>query len=165
MAMWDLAGRWAFFLSCLDWLAAKRRLCWADCRRATSWSIQTRNTTQLDQILNTLTAMRWHSNMASSRSVSASLQRNLVRRNPIRVSTQLPRQCFRINSSLSRPRLSSSISRSLGQQRTLSISVPRRFANVDESFDIKSIDRESDEVDVCIVGGGKLGLAVSQDHH
>lgn len=26
---------------------------------------------------------------------------------------------------------------------------------MDESFDPKSIDRESDEVDVCIVGGGE----------
>jgi hypothetical protein len=34
--------------------------------------------------------------------------------------------------------------------------VPRRLADVNDDFDPKSIDRESDEVDVCIVGGGKL---------
>lgn len=29
-----------------------------------------------------------------------------------------------------------------------------RFADVDDNFDPKSIDRESDDVDVCIIGGG-----------
>ncbi|KAK8037916.1 electron transfer flavoprotein-ubiquinone oxidoreductase- mitochondrial precursor [Apiospora phragmitis] len=32
---------------------------------------------------------------------------------------------------------------------------------VDESFDPKSVDRESDEVDVCIVGGGPAGLSAA----
>jgi electron-transferring-flavoprotein dehydrogenase len=36
--------------------------------------------------------------------------------------------------------------------------MPRRFADVNEDFDPQSIDRESDKVDVCIVGGGKLVL-------
>ena len=41
-------------------------------------------------------------------------------------------------------------------QRAFSVSTPRRFADVnDEKFDPNSIDRESDQVDVCIVGGGK----------
>lgn len=38
--------------------------------------------------------------------------------------------------------------------RAFSTSTPRRFADVDDTFDPKSVDRESDQVDVCIVGGG-----------
>lgn len=91
--------------------------------------------------------------MASSRSVTASLQRNLLRRHPFRSSTQLPR-CLQSNSGLSRPR--TSFTRILGQSRAFSVSIPRKFADVNEDFDPKSIERESDEVDVCIVGGGKL---------
>ncbi|KAI1329454.1 hypothetical protein F5Y16DRAFT_366044 [Xylariaceae sp. FL0255] len=38
----------------------------------------------------------------------------------------------------------------------------RRFADVsDEAFDPNSIERESDEVDVCIVGGGPAGLSAA----
>lgn len=40
------------------------------------------------------------------------------------------------------------------QKRTFSTSLPSRRAAVKEDFDPKSVDRESDEVDVCIVGGG-----------
>ena len=39
-------------------------------------------------------------------------------------------------------------------RRTLSATPHRRFADVDNSFDPRQQDRESDEVDVCIVGGG-----------
>ena len=39
-------------------------------------------------------------------------------------------------------------------QRTLSSTPCRNFADVDDSFDPRQQDRESDEVDVCIVGGG-----------
>ena len=59
-----------------------------------------------------------------------------------------------------RPR--TSFTRSLGQSRAFSISTPRRFAEVNDVFDPKSIDRESDEVDVCIVGGGKQTERKSQ---
>ena len=41
------------------------------------------------------------------------------------------------------------------QRRAFSVAPARRFADVEENFDPKSIDRESDEVDVCIVGGGE----------
>jgi len=58
-----------------------------------------------------------------------------------------------------RPR--TSFTRSLGQSRAFSISTPRRFAEVNDVFDPKSIDRESDEVDVCIVGGGPAGLSAA----
>lgn len=44
--------------------------------------------------------------------------------------------------------------------RPLSTTRPRSSADVDdEPFDPASIERESDEVDVCIVGGGPAGLA------
>ena len=46
--------------------------------------------------------------------------------------------------------------------KSFSISTPRRFAEVNDVFDPKSIDRESDEVDVCIVGGGKQTERKSQ---
>ena len=39
-------------------------------------------------------------------------------------------------------------------RRSFSITPWRGFADVDESFDPRQQDRESDEVDVCIVGGG-----------
>jgi hypothetical protein len=39
--------------------------------------------------------------------------------------------------------------------RAFSTYAPRKFADADESFDPKSIERESDEVDVVIVGGGR----------
>jgi electron-transferring-flavoprotein dehydrogenase len=40
------------------------------------------------------------------------------------------------------------------QTRAFSQSVTRRLADEDGTFDPQSIERESDEVDVCIVGGG-----------
>lgn len=40
------------------------------------------------------------------------------------------------------------------QTRLFSVSRPRRNASEHESFDPRTVERESDEVDVCIVGGG-----------
>ncbi|KAI7615855.1 hypothetical protein KC343_g9986, partial [Hortaea werneckii] len=48
-----------------------------------------------------------------------------------------------------------------GQRRALSTTVRRRFATPDDSFDPLAIDRESDQVDVCIVGGGPAGLSAA----
>ncbi|KAI0514888.1 hypothetical protein F5B22DRAFT_206892 [Xylaria bambusicola] len=45
--------------------------------------------------------------------------------------------------------------------RAFSTTRPRFFASVDESFDPASIERESDEVDVCIIGGGPAGLSAA----
>ncbi|KAH7020973.1 uncharacterized protein B0I36DRAFT_296472 [Microdochium trichocladiopsis] len=45
--------------------------------------------------------------------------------------------------------------------RGISTTPARRLASVDDSFDPKTIDRESDEVDVCIVGGGPAGLSAA----
>ena len=48
-----------------------------------------------------------------------------------------------------------------GQRRSFSSSLRHRYADVEESFDPASVDRESDEVDVCIVGGGPAGLSAA----
>lgn len=47
------------------------------------------------------------------------------------------------------------------QIRTISSSVPRLVADAESSFDPQAIERESDQVDVCIVGGGPAGLAAA----
>ncbi|KAF2797402.1 electron transfer flavo protein-ubiquinone oxidoreductase-like protein [Melanomma pulvis-pyrius CBS 109.77] len=48
-----------------------------------------------------------------------------------------------------------------GQRRAISSTTRTRFADVEESFDPRQQDREVDEVDVCIVGGGPAGLAAA----
>ncbi|KAF2097688.1 electron transfer flavo protein-ubiquinone oxidoreductase-like protein [Rhizodiscina lignyota] len=48
-----------------------------------------------------------------------------------------------------------------GQRRALSSTARARFASADESFDPKQQERESDQVDVCIVGGGPAGLSAA----
>ena len=48
-----------------------------------------------------------------------------------------------------------------GQRRSISASLRHRYADVEESFDPASVERESDEVDVCIVGGGPAGLSAA----
>lgn len=48
-----------------------------------------------------------------------------------------------------------------GQRRALSSSLRHRYADVEEGFDPATIDREADEVDVCIVGGGPAGLSAA----
>ncbi|KAJ9151404.1 hypothetical protein NKR23_g3138 [Pleurostoma richardsiae] len=47
------------------------------------------------------------------------------------------------------------------QVRFFSISRRRWMATPDDSFDPATIERESDEVDVCIVGGGPAGLSAA----
>ncbi|ROV95494.1 hypothetical protein VPNG_08896 [Cytospora leucostoma] len=47
------------------------------------------------------------------------------------------------------------------QTRLFSVSARRCMATPDDSFDPATIDRESDQVDVCIVGGGPAGLAAA----
>lgn len=48
-----------------------------------------------------------------------------------------------------------------GQRRAISSTARSRFADVDDAFDPRQQERESDEVDVCIVGGGPAGLAAA----
>jgi electron-transferring-flavoprotein dehydrogenase len=43
----------------------------------------------------------------------------------------------------------------LGQSRAFSQSLSTRLADEHDQFDPRQVERESDEVDVCIVGGGK----------
>ncbi|RDW66161.1 putative flavoprotein-ubiquinone oxidoreductase [Coleophoma cylindrospora] len=104
--------------------------------------------------------------MTSSVSVTAVLQRNLARRLPLRVSTQSSRLASRFQAGPSSSLISTCRSSSVSpipsnQRRLFSVSAPRSFANVDEEFDPKSIERETDEVDVCIVGGGPAGLSAA----
>jgi electron-transferring-flavoprotein dehydrogenase len=48
-----------------------------------------------------------------------------------------------------------------GQRRALSTTPRTRFAAEDDTFDPRSVERESDEVDVLIVGGGPAGLSAA----
>ncbi|EMD60986.1 hypothetical protein COCSADRAFT_39690 [Bipolaris sorokiniana ND90Pr] len=48
-----------------------------------------------------------------------------------------------------------------GQRRPFCTTPRTRLAAVDDTFDPKSIERESDEVDVLIVGGGPAGLSAA----
>ncbi|KAI9661040.1 MAG: hypothetical protein M1821_009367 [Bathelium mastoideum] len=47
------------------------------------------------------------------------------------------------------------------QRRTFSLTSWRQLAEVNEDFDPRQEDRESDQVDVCIVGGGPAGLSAA----
>ncbi|KUI73310.1 hypothetical protein VM1G_09073 [Cytospora mali] len=47
------------------------------------------------------------------------------------------------------------------QTRLFSVSTRRWMATPDDSFDPSTIERESDQVDVCIVGGGPAGLSAA----
>ncbi|KAF2271802.1 uncharacterized protein EI97DRAFT_497018 [Westerdykella ornata] len=48
-----------------------------------------------------------------------------------------------------------------GQRRAISSTTRRRFAAVDDALDPRLLERESDEVDVCIIGGGPAGLGAA----
>ncbi|KAK3619116.1 hypothetical protein LTR56_024228 [Elasticomyces elasticus] len=48
-----------------------------------------------------------------------------------------------------------------GQRRSLTTTPRRKLAEVNDAFDINSIERESDSVDVCIIGGGPAGLSAA----
>jgi len=56
---------------------------------------------------------------------------------------------------------SSRISVAAVSRRAISTTAPRLNADAEESFDPQTVERESDEVDVCIVGGGPAGLAAA----
>ncbi|KAH6616997.1 hypothetical protein F5144DRAFT_380119 [Chaetomium tenue] len=65
---------------------------------------------------------------------------------------------------LRRPGVRATYGSSLAAQTTrrcLSTTPARLYAKADDSFDPASIDRESDEVDVCIIGGGPAGLSAA----
>lgn len=48
-----------------------------------------------------------------------------------------------------------------GQRRALSSTTRRRFATVEDHLDPLKQEREADEVDICIVGGGPAGLSAA----
>ncbi len=84
-------------------------------------------------------------------------------------STQTSRQLLRTSTWL-RPhsslplRTNLLVSRPLfvaGQRRSISSSLRHQYADAEESFDPATVERESDEVDVCIVGGGPAGLSAA----
>lgn len=64
-------------------------------------------------------------------------------------------------SRLRRPDARSAYSSCLAARRCLSTTPRRFYAEADESFDPASIERESDQVDVCIIGGGPAGLSAA----
>ncbi|ROV95953.1 hypothetical protein VMCG_07985 [Cytospora schulzeri] len=67
---------------------------------------------------------------------------------PARISGRLARTSYAATSRIS-------------QTRLFSVSSRRWMATPDDSFDPSTIERESDQVDVCIVGGGPAGLAAA----
>jgi hypothetical protein len=91
-----------------------------------------------------------------SMSAAACLRRGLVAVSRSSRSTPeklvLAPQCLRLGQGarhhlVTPPRL-------IESRRAISTSTPQRFADVSDNFDPKSVERESDQVDVCIVGGG-----------
>lgn len=46
-------------------------------------------------------------------------------------------------------------------RRPFSITTPQHTASQAEPFDVQAIERESDQVDVCVVGGGPAGLSAA----
>ncbi|KAF2712055.1 electron transfer flavo protein-ubiquinone oxidoreductase-like protein [Pleomassaria siparia CBS 279.74] len=97
--------------------------------------------------------------MASRTLPVAIARRTLLSSRPARITprtitsaTRHPRNLF----DFYRPAL-----RIAGQRRALSSTARTRLADVKEDFDPRQQDREVDEVDVCIVGGGPAGLAAA----
>lgn len=81
----------------------------------------------------------------------ARLSRNIVAARPLTMSTL--RQTF------VRTYLPASVRG--GQRRAFTASALRKLATPDDSFNPNDIERESDQVDVCIVGGGPAGLSAA----
>ncbi|RYO43048.1 putative electron transfer flavoprotein-ubiquinone oxidoreductase [Alternaria arborescens] len=96
----------------------------------------------------------------ATRSVPASVTRQLLATSRSARISSRPLACAplprRNVSGLYRP-----AARIAGQRRGLSTTPRTRLAAVDDTFDPKSIERESDEVDVLIVGGGPAGLSAA----
>src|SRR6266536_1942819 len=98
--------------------------------------------------------------MASKgRSIVSPLFRRSIAPRP----TRLPRRTF-LTQSQQRPRyLACQTNASLLYTNRGFSTTPRpRYADGDESFDPRLQDRESDEVDVCIVGGGAINCLLQR---
>lgn len=96
----------------------------------------------------------------ASRTVPASLTRRLL---STPRTARLPTRSFtcaasrtRTPNALHRPAV-----RIAGQRRAFSSTPRARLATEDDSFDPRSVEREVDEVDVLIVGGGPAGLSAA----
>lgn len=96
----------------------------------------------------------------ASRTVPASLTRRLL---STPRAARLPTRSFtcaasrtRTPNALHRPAV-----RIAGQRRAFSSTPRARLATEDDSFDPRSVEREVDEVDVLIVGGGPAGLSAA----
>ncbi|KAJ4994112.1 electron transfer flavoprotein-ubiquinone oxidoreductase [Stagonosporopsis vannaccii] len=98
----------------------------------------------------------------AARAVSASLRRPLL---ATQRTTHLPARPFVYVASHARTRplieLHRPATRIAGQTRAFSSTPRARLATEDDSFDPKTIEREVDEVDVLIVGGGPAGLSAA----
>ncbi|KAI0004444.1 hypothetical protein F4779DRAFT_630389 [Xylariaceae sp. FL0662B] len=86
---------------------------------------------------------------------------------PIRpaISRRICRACYSSSSILPRTRgttaTASIAAITRPPARAFSSTRPKYFAGTKGSFDPESVERESDEVDVCIVGGGPAGLSAA----
>ena len=96
----------------------------------------------------------------ASRTVPASLTRRLL---ATPRATRLPARSFACAASQTRTltELYRPAVRIARQRRAFSSTPRARLATEDDSFDPKSIEREVDEVDVLIVGGGPAGLSAA----
>jgi electron-transferring-flavoprotein dehydrogenase len=96
----------------------------------------------------------------ASRTVPATLTRRLL---AAPRATRLPAQSFAFAASRTHTRseLYRPVVRVAGQRRAFSSTTRARLATEDDSFDPKSVEREVDEVDVLIVGGGPAGLSAA----
>ncbi|KAJ4365988.1 hypothetical protein N0V95_000365 [Ascochyta clinopodiicola] len=96
----------------------------------------------------------------ASRTVPASLTRRLL---ATPRATRLPTRSFACAASRTRgiTELCRPAVRVAGQRRAFSSTPRAQLATEDDSFDPRSVEREVDEVDVLIVGGGPAGLSAA----
>ncbi|KFA74455.1 hypothetical protein S40288_06426 [Stachybotrys chartarum IBT 40288] len=98
--------------------------------------------------------------MSASVPVSRCLQRSARAAARIRPARGLCcSTTWRIPGRVARPAAAGGIT--AARTRDFSTGGPLRLAQVDDSFDPATIERESDQVDVCIVGGGPAGLSAA----
>jgi electron-transferring-flavoprotein dehydrogenase len=127
--------------------AAPARLTSSLCRRATSTS----STTTLFSA-SVATQLQSRRTFQSLSSTSTTLSPAQAPRRPA-TSTRARPPCS--------SRRSAAVAVIPAVRRPLSTTSARRSAEDGEAFDPQTIERESDEVDVCIVGGGPAGLAAA----